>query len=139
MKKFVHKLLLLLIILTSSTSVFAAKIPDDIKEYIDISIPGTYIRFDGIIILPDNTIYLPLFPSLFSDVKSIQIKESYPKGQSLDKKPNIVIFNNEEDIYFIGLVENGNESPEKINFLVPSNVFDYKTEFIEFKKINNWA
>ena len=94
MKKFVHKLLLLLIILTSSTSVFAAKIPDDIKEYIDISIPGTYIRFDGIIILPDNTIYLPLFPSLFSDVKSIQIKETYPKGQSLDKKPNIVIFNN---------------------------------------------
>lgn len=41
-------------------------------------------------------------------------------------------------IYFIGLVEINNNSIEKINFLVPSNVYDYKTEFIEFKKANNW-
>jgi len=46
--------------------------------------------------------------------------------------------NDEEGIYFIGLVENNNESLEKINFLIPLNVFDYKTELIEFKKINNW-
>ncbi len=45
---------------------------------------------------------------------------------------------NGDDVYFIGLVEKGQELFEKINFLVPLNVFDYKTEFIEFKKINNW-
>lgn len=45
----------------------------------------------------------------------------------------------EERIYFIGLVESNNESFEKINFLIPSNVFDYKAELIEFKKINNWS
>ncbi len=46
--------------------------------------------------------------------------------------------NDEEGIYFIGLVENNNDSLKKINFLIPLNVFDYKTEFIEFKKTNNW-
>ena len=41
-----------------------------------------------------------------------------------------------EGIYFIGLVENSDDI--KLNILVPSNVYDYKDEFIEFKKINNW-
>lgn len=42
-------------------------------------------------------------------------------------------------VYFIGIVENNDELIKKINFLVPLNVFDYKTEFMEFKKINNWS
>ena len=44
---------------------------DEIREYITKSVPNTDIRFDGVIIMPDNTIYLPLYPSLFSDVKKI--------------------------------------------------------------------
>lgn len=44
--------------------------------------------------------------------------------------------NEQEGIYFIGLVENSDDI--KLNILVPSNVYDYKDEFIEFKKINNW-
>ena len=75
MKKIMHKLLITMILTLSCSSAFAAKIPDDIREYIDKKVPGTDIRFDGVIILPDNTIYLPLFPSLFSDVKSVEIKE----------------------------------------------------------------
>jgi hypothetical protein len=42
----------------------------------------------------------------------------------------------QEGIYFIGLVENSDDI--KLNILVPSNVFDYKTEFIEFKELNDW-
>ena len=42
----------------------------------------------------------------------------------------------QEGIYFIGLVEISDDI--KLNILVPSNVYDYKDEFIEFKKINNW-
>ena len=57
-------------------------------------------------------------------------------------KANFIIYgfvrmNNEDGIYFIGLVESNNELVEKINFLIPLNVFDYKTELLEFKKINN--
>lgn len=42
----------------------------------------------------------------------------------------------EEGIYFIGLIDI-NESIH-LNTIVPSNVYDYKTEFIEFKELNNW-
>jgi hypothetical protein len=42
----------------------------------------------------------------------------------------------QEGIYFIGLVENSDDI--KLNILVPSNVYDYKDELIEFKKLNNW-
>lgn len=79
----------------SCNSSYAAKIPTDVQEYIDKTVPGTDIRFDGVIILPDNTIYLPLFPSLFSDIKTLEVKESFPAGKELNQKPDIIIFNND--------------------------------------------
>ncbi len=88
-------LLLLGILLISCTSSFAAKIPDDVKEYINKTVPGTDIRFDGVIILPDNTVYLPLYPSLFSDIKKLEVKKSYPEGKELNQKPDAIIFNND--------------------------------------------
>ena len=75
----------------SCTTSLAAKIPSEVSEYITKSIPGTDIRFDGVIILPDNTIYLPLYPSLFSDIKKLEIKESYPQGKGLAQKADIII------------------------------------------------
>ena len=92
MRKF---FLILCLLLISCSNVFAAKIPEDVKEYITKTVPNTDIRFDGVIVLPDNTIYLPLFPSLFSDVKNVDIKETIPQKQSLAQKPDIVIFNND--------------------------------------------
>lgn len=106
-----RKLLLMLgILLISCSSVLAAKIPDDVREYITESIPGTDIRFDGVIILPDNTIYLPLFPSLFSDVKKLTIKESFPEGKSLKDKPDVIIFNNDFVIMKVLAGENGTKT-----------------------------
>ena len=53
MRKF---LILLGILLISCSNVFAAKIPVEVKDYILEKIPQADIRFDGVIILPDNTI-----------------------------------------------------------------------------------
>lgn len=91
-----RKLLLLLgILVISASTVFAAKIPDEVRNYIEQTIPNTDIRFDGVIIFPDNTVYLPLYPSLFSDIKSLAIKETYPAGLTLTQRPDIIIFNND--------------------------------------------
>ena len=95
MKQFMQRVLLMAIFFMSCSTVFAAKIPEEVREYITKTVPGADIRFDGVIILPDNTIYLPLFPSLFSDVKKVEVKESFPKGQELNQKPNAIIFNND--------------------------------------------
>ena len=91
-----RKLLLLIgILIISMSGALAAKIPDDVRTYIEQNIPKADIRFDGVIIFPDNTIYLPLYPSLFSDIKSLSIKETYPAGLTIHQRPDIIIFNND--------------------------------------------
>ena len=92
MRKF---LLILGILLIGASSAFAAKIPDEVKSYILEKIPQADIRFDGVIIFPDNTIYLPLYPSLFSDIKTLKIKETFPANKELKQEPDVVIFNND--------------------------------------------
>ena len=82
-------------LLIGASSAFAAKIPDEVKSYILEKIPQADIRFDGVIIFPDNTIYLPLYPSLFSDIKTLKIKETFPANKELKQEPDVVIFNND--------------------------------------------
>ena len=107
MKKFLT--LVLTLILASSAS-FAAKIPEDVREYILNKVPNTDIRFDGVVILPDNTVYLPLFPSLFSDVTSLKVKTSYPENKELNQKPDVLIFNNDFVLMKVLTDSNGNNA-----------------------------
>ena len=103
MRKF---LILLSIILFTGTTAFAAKVPYEVVEYIQEKIPKADVRFDGVVILPDNTIYLPLFPSLFSDVNVLHVKESIPANLDIDSKPDVVIFNN--DFVLLKVFSDGN-------------------------------
>lgn len=92
MRKFLS---LITILVISMSATFGAKFPEDVKAYIQREIPQADIRFDGVITLPDNTVYLPLYPSLFSDIKKLEIMETYPSGRVLQQRPDIVIFNND--------------------------------------------
>ena len=92
MRKF---LLMVMVIVLACASAQAAKMPDDVRNYIKEVFPTVDIRFDGVIILPSNTVYLPLYPSLFTDIKSLKIKQTYPENKTLAKEPDIVIFNND--------------------------------------------
>lgn len=65
------------------------------KSYIDKDFPKTNFRFDGVIIMPDNTIYLPLLPSKIIKPENLTIKTTYPAGKTLKDLPNVVIFNND--------------------------------------------
>ncbi len=92
MKKIILALILILI---TSTNVFAAKIQDDVKNIIKKDFPKTDFRFDGLIILPDGTIYLPLYPALVKKPKKLEIKSTLPTGKSLSDKPDVLILNND--------------------------------------------
>lgn len=83
------------LMLLTAASAFAAKIPDNVKSYIDKDFPKTNFRFDGVIIMPDNTIYLPLLPSKIIKPENLTIKTTYPAGKTLKDLPNVVIFNND--------------------------------------------
>ena len=91
MKKF---LLSVIISLLVQAGAFCLEVPQQIKDYVNNDFPETNFRFDGVIVLPDNTMYLPVFPSKSENVEELQITEVYPKGQSMKQKPDMVIFNN---------------------------------------------
>lgn len=83
------------IMLALSVPVFAAKIPDNVQQFISNDFPKTTFRFDGVIILPDNTIYLPLFPAKILNPETLAVKQTFPSGKTLASKPNVVILNND--------------------------------------------
>ncbi len=87
-------ILLLFLIFMSANLSFAAKIPADIQNYINSTFPKTEFRFDGVIILPDATVYLPLFPAKPLEVDNIAIKSAIPADKTLKDKPEAIIFNN---------------------------------------------
>ena len=90
-----RKLILLLFFIFISTNIsFAAKIPANMQNYINSTFPKTEFRFDGVIILPDATLYLPLFPAKPLEVDNIIIKSTIPANKSLKDKPEAIIFNN---------------------------------------------
>jgi DNA-binding beta-propeller fold protein YncE len=81
--------------LTTVNVAFAAKIPDNLKTLIRKDYPKADFRFDGVLILPDGTIYLPLYPSLIKKPEFLQIKSTNPEKKTLAEKPDVVIFNND--------------------------------------------
>ena len=91
MKKF---LLSLLVCFITAAGAFCADIPQEIKDFINKDFPQTDFRFDGAIILPDNTMYLPLFPSKAEKVDEVKVVNVYPVGQTMKNKPEMVILNN---------------------------------------------
>jgi DNA-binding beta-propeller fold protein YncE len=87
-------LTILLIFLTAS-NVFAAKVPDNVKNLVQKDFPKTDFRFDGLITLPDGTIYLPLYPALVKKPEKLEVKSTVPEGKTLLDEPDVVILNND--------------------------------------------
>ena len=87
-------ILVLLTLLISVSTAFAERIPNDVKQYVENIFPKTNFRFDGVVILPDATIYLPLFPAKPTEVEKIQVKSTIPEKKAIETKPEAIIFNN---------------------------------------------
>ena len=94
------------VLVLSVTSVFAAKLPSYVQVYLKKNISGIDIRFDGVIILPDGTLYLPLYPASFKKPDKLEIAETYPSGVGINAKPDVVIFNN--DFVLLKVLTNAN-------------------------------
>ncbi len=92
------KLTRLLTLLTAMfvlvTSAYSATIPQNVQQFIAAKFPKSTFRFDGLIILPDGTKYLPVFPAISMVNASLGIKTSMPATQDFGTKPNVVVFNN---------------------------------------------
>ena len=110
-------LLVLLLMITTAVSTYASKIPDDMQKYVENTFPKTNFRFDGVILLKDGTVYLPLFPAKPEVVENIELKSTIPANKKFSDKPEIAIFNNN---YVLMKVINQNDGKRTV--LAPSVV-----------------
>ena len=91
MKKILLTALLSVIL---GSGALAKEVPQSVKDFINKDFPETNFRFDGAIILPDNTMYLPLFPAKTNENEELTIKSAYPVNMQMKQKPDMVILDN---------------------------------------------
>jgi len=75
-------------------SAFATKLPNDIWNYINANLSKAQQRFDSVIVLSDDVMYIPLYPPNTKEVEKIQIEYTYPENKTLKDLPEVVLFNN---------------------------------------------
>ncbi len=88
------RIALIVLILMLFAPVQASKLPDDLWSYINKELPKSSQRFDSVIVVTKDTMYVPLYPAQEQEVESIKIDYTYPADKSLKSLPEVVIFNN---------------------------------------------
>ena len=112
----IKRLLLIFALFLVSGTCYAHVIPNEIQDYIKNSFPGTYFRYDGTVILPNNTVYLTIIPAKFDiETDKIDIKQTIPAGKSLANLPDAVIFNN--DFTLLKVIKDKNNNFALLNQL----------------------
>ncbi len=106
-------------LLVCSTA-FGAEVPKSIQDFINKDFPESKFRFDGAILLPDNTMYLPVNPAKIETPEELAIKSSYPENMELKQKPDMIILNNN---FILLKVINTNGKKTVVNLMdVPSEL-----------------
>ena len=93
MKKKLFAILTLLFLMKGLSSE-AVVLPHPLQVYLFNNQAGTSVRFDGLITLPDGTMYLPVIPAVLKDVDKVSVKWTYPANKQLKDVPDIIVFNN---------------------------------------------
>lgn len=114
MKKFVTALALLI---GMSASVEATTLPINVENFVKEYFPQAQFRFDGVIILPDGTVYLPLIPSKLASDEPVTVTTSYPSGRKMPEKPDAVILSN--DYVLLKMITNSKGKNSVINLTAP--------------------
>ncbi len=105
MKKLRSITIAFLFIILFAQNVFAAKFSNEMKQFIKEEFPNSTLRFDGLITLPDGTLYLPLYPTLVKKPEKIEVRDVVSINKN-DKHPEIIILNN--DYVFMKVLKNAN-------------------------------
>jgi len=94
-------------------SAFATKLPDDVWKFVKASLPDAQQRFDSVITLDENTMYIPLTPPSNTTVNAIALEYTYPETESLAALPEVALLNNGYSLLKVMKDSNGNYSLTK--------------------------
>ena len=82
------------LLLAFSNSANASKLPNDVWKFVKNQIPSSTQRFDSVVVVNDDVMYIPLYPPTTTSVDSLKIEYSYPNSTSLAQLPEVVLLNN---------------------------------------------
>ena len=88
------KILFLFIFFIGQNTALASKLPNDVWNFVKTNLPDAQQRFDSIITLPDEVMYIPLYPPNNTTVDKISIEYTYPEKMNLSQLPEVVLLNN---------------------------------------------
>ena len=100
--------IIFMLCLTFNNVASATKLPQDVWKYIKQNLPNAQQRFDSVITLSDDVMYIPLYPPSDTTVDSIQIDYTYPEKKPLSALPEVVLFNNGYSLLKVFKDEKGN-------------------------------
>ena len=72
----------------------ATKLPNDVWQYVQKQIPTVQQRFDSVLLLDNDIMYIPLSPPSATSVSELKIEYSYPENQTLKDLPEVILLNN---------------------------------------------
>lgn len=73
----------------------ATQLPQPIVDYIKTKFPDVSIRFDGLVELPDHTIYLPVSPLVYGNAATpAAVIQTIPSKTDFTQKPDMILFVN---------------------------------------------
>gem|GEM_PF-1267796 len=100
----------------------ATQLPQPIAAFLKSKFPGVEIRFDGLIELPDKTIYLPVLPLMYGNAKNpAAVAQTIPAKTDFSKKPDMILFANNLALFKIIQQKNG-ELTVNYSPAIPLNV-----------------
>ena len=117
---------LTLVYCLSAMSSYATKLPDYIVRSIKTDLPKASIRFDGLVSLPDGTVYLPVLPSNPKKKPTGKVVVTYPLNQKLSQLPEVVVF--DSNFALLKVIKNAKgqitvTDTKNIPFVVKTGIF----------------
>lgn len=107
-KNNILKISVLTIITALANCAYASKLPDDVWTFVKANLPSAKQRFDSVVTLNNDIMYIPLYPPSEKDVNSIQIEYTYPSNKKLNQLPEVVLLNNGYSLLKVFKDESGN-------------------------------
>ncbi len=108
-KKFFINILFVFALLSNLSNIaHASKLPDDVWKFIKASFPNAQQRFDSVVVLSDDVMYIPLYPPTNTTVSKIMPEYVYPSNMTLAQKPEVVLLNNGYSLLKVFKDEGGN-------------------------------
>lgn len=99
--------LLTLAIMMNGMSANAVILPHSMRVFLFENEQNTSIRFDGLINLPDGTMYLPVIPAVPAETDNVKIKWTYPAHKKMKDNPDIIVLNNNYSL--LKVIRDGNK------------------------------